>query len=151
MSNPMLAKLVTLYGEPKTDDPRDFLAEYAAAMKGFDNQTLKLAATNIAKTRMISSWPTIAECLDACRKAEGVAKHSSIGLEKIDNWDHWYGGIMRDIRYASNERDIQLAIEQVRPYAMAKWCYPHRLEEVETAGEKRRAELLVKRMTGGAA
>ena len=151
MLNALLTKFVTIYGEPKTDDPKAFFAEYAAALKDFNAQTLKLAATNIARLRMISSWPTIAECLDACRRAEGVAKHSSVGLEPIENWDHWYGGIHRDIKYAENDKEIQIAIEKVRPYALAKWCYPHRIDEVEAAGEKRRSELRSKRMTGDAA
>ena len=145
MSNALIEKFVTLYGEPKTEDPKDFLAEYAAALKGFDKATLKLAAQNIARTRMVRAWPTIAECIDAAKKAEGVAKHSRSGLEPIENWDHWFGGMMRDIKYAETEREIEAAIEKVRPYTMAKWCFPHRLDEVTVQGDLRRAFLLGQR------
>lgn len=150
-TNALLKKLITLYGEPKTDDPLDFLAEYADALRGFDDATMKAAANKIAKSRMVSSWPTIGECIEACKQAEGVAKFSSVALEPIQNWDHWYSGICRDIKYASTEREIQAAIEKVRPYAMAKWCWPTRLDEVERLGDCRRSELKVKRMTGEAA
>ena len=147
MSNVMIEKFVTLYGDPKTEDPKDFLAEYSAALKGFDKPTLKLAAQNIARTRMVRGWPTIAECLEAAKKAEGVAKHSGSGLVPIENWDHWYGGIMRDIKYAETEREIDAAIEKVRPYAMAKWCFPRRLDEVTEQGDAARKALAAKRGT----
>lgn len=151
MTNVLLKKLITLYGEPRTDDPMDFLAEYANALRGFDDATFKAAANRIAKTRMVSTWPTIAECLEFCRQCEAGSKFSAVALEPIQNWDHWYSGICRDIKYARDDREIQSAIEKVRPYAMAKWCFPHRLDEVEALGEKRRAELKMKRMTGEAA
>ena len=147
MSNALIEKFVTLYGDPKTEDPKDFLAEYAAALRGFDKATLKLAAQTIARTRLVRAWPTIAECIDAAKKAEGVAKHSVSGLAPIENWDDWYGGIMRDIKYAETEREIEAAIEKVRPYAMAKWCFPHRLDEVTVQGDARRAALTAKRGT----
>ena len=42
---------------------------------------------------------------------------SGSGLVPIENWDHWYGGIMRDIKYAETEREIDAAIDRLVCFA----------------------------------
>jgi hypothetical protein len=65
----LLDPLVTVYGEPKTDNVRRFLDEYAGLMADFSEDELRCAKTNIMRDHSYRSFPTPAECLKACEKA----------------------------------------------------------------------------------
>lgn len=141
MSNPLLEQLALLYGEPKTPNPSAFLAAYDNATRANDDDTLMDAANIIARTRTVTAWPTIAECLDAIADARRRVKSRGMNLEPIENWDQWWAGVMGSIRFARTHKEISAAIDKVEPYARANWCLPSRLTEAREAGTKRLAEI----------
>lgn len=63
----MLSRFITVYGEPKTDDPVAFLEEYARAIDGFDSVIIEEAATRVMRTHEYPTWPTLGEIIGACR------------------------------------------------------------------------------------
>lgn len=141
MANYMVEQLAILYGEPKTPNPKAFLNAYVNALANNDHETLVDATDMLVRQRKISAWPTIGECLDAVKDAKNQAKSKGFGLEPIDNWDQWYGGLLAQIEHATNESQIDSAIAKIAPYAKALWCFPHRLTDAQKLGEKRRTEL----------
>ena len=66
----IIERLITVYGEPKTDNPDLFIAEYAKALRGFDQRVLEFAADNIFRTHTYPTWPTLGEIV---RTANEVA------------------------------------------------------------------------------
>lgn len=66
----ILQRFLTLYGEPKTDDPKLFFAEYRKALKGFDPRVLDRASDIVIKAHRYASWPTLGTVIEA---AEHVA------------------------------------------------------------------------------
>lgn len=70
----VLARFLTLYGEPKTDNLEAFIAEYERALKGTARDILHLAADRVIKLQEFRSWPTPGECVKAAQaEAERVA------------------------------------------------------------------------------
>lgn len=67
---------------------------------------------------------------------------------RIENFHRWYGDLMLQIQHANSEHDIVDAVEAIRPYADAKWCFPHRLTDAEAMAAKRRKFLKSKRSFG---
>lgn len=149
--NILVEQMAILFGEPRTADPHSFLATYVNTLRGYDDDVLKVAAKNIAKSRKITAWPTIGECLDAIETAKHQLKNAAVGLQKIDNWDQWYGGLLAQIKGAASEREIDDAIGKISAYARARWCFPYRLTDAEALGAKRRAELRGRGNVGRAA
>lgn len=158
MSKAFLRKMMVLYGEPKTEDVPAFLAEYGNMLKGVDNTTLEAAADILIRQRKYRSWPTVAEVLDVVDEAKTYRKHAKTGLQPIKNFDQWWSDRIGAIRGAVNDREIAAEIDQIRPYADAKWIARHRLPYAIECADERRQELdigrpetitpLSRRMTG---
>lgn len=155
MSKAFLRKLMVLYGEPKTDDVPAFLAEFGNMLKGIDGKTLETAADLLIRQRKYRSWPTVAEVLDTVDEAKTYRKHAKTGLQPIKNFDQWWHDRIGGIEGAVNEREIAEQIDQIRPYAEAKWIAPHRLPYALNCAEERMEALgirqstdLSRRMTG---
>jgi len=139
--NHLVEQLAVLFGEPKTADPVAFVSAYSNALRHVPHETLVDATELLVRQRKISSWPTIGECLDAVAQAKRFVKSSGAGLEPIDDFDSWYGGLMAQIAHAQTQREIDTAIGQIAPYAKAMWCSPYRLTAAQEAGAKRANEL----------
>lgn len=61
-----LARLITLYGLPNTDNAQQFLEEYSKALAGTRVAILSAGADYLIKCHSFSKWPTVAECIQAC-------------------------------------------------------------------------------------
>lgn len=64
----IIARLMAMFGEPKTIDPDLFLAEYAKAIKGWDVDVMSKAADEAIKECVY--WPKPAELI---KRAERIA------------------------------------------------------------------------------
>jgi hypothetical protein len=85
----MLARFLTLYGEPKTDNLEAFFDEYERALKGTAREILQLAADRVIKDQEFRSWPTPGECVKAVhveaeRKAIERERFAKPDLDKAD-------------------------------------------------------------------
>lgn len=58
--------------------------------------------------------------------------------EPITNFTVWYNGKMRQIETACDEYQISDAVEAIRPYAQAKWCFQSWLDDAELLAKKAR-------------
>lgn len=141
MANYMVEQLAVLFGEPKTSDPKAFVASYSNALANVPRDVLADATDWLVRHRKISAWPTIGECLDAVSHAKKQVKSNGIGLEPIDNFEQWYGGLMSQIKHANHQNEIDAAISQIEPYAKAQWCFPHRLDSARELGAIRTKQL----------
>jgi hypothetical protein len=65
----MIARFMTLYGEPKTDDLNSFMAEYDTAMSGMSPDVLKAATDMLVRRTMWRTWPTVGSCVATCTEA----------------------------------------------------------------------------------
>lgn len=141
MPNALVEQMSVLYGEPKTTDPVSFVAAYENALRNVDEDTLVDAANIIARTRNVTAWPTIAECLDAVADARRRAKARGMDLTPIDNWDSWFGGLKAQCAHAMTQAEIDAAVAKVVPYCKAMWCLPTRADELREVGAKRMNDL----------
>lgn len=74
----VLARFLTLYGEPKTDNLESFIGEYERALAGMSKEVLKGAADRVIRAQEFRSWPTPGECVKACHaEAERIATQNS--------------------------------------------------------------------------
>ena len=85
----MLARFLTLYGEPKTDNLEAYFDEYERALKGTAKEILSAAADRVIKAQEFRSWPTPGECLKAChaeaeRKAIERERFEPKSIERAD-------------------------------------------------------------------
>jgi len=70
----ILARFLTLYGEPKTDNIEAFFDEYERALRGIAKDVLSLGADRVIRAQEFRSWPTPGECVKACHvEAERMA------------------------------------------------------------------------------
>ena len=65
----LLNPMITVFGEPKTDDVAAFLNEYAETLAHFDEDDLMEAKRHIMRTHKVRVWPTPAELLKGCNEA----------------------------------------------------------------------------------
>lgn len=79
----IIGRLLTLYGEPKTENVEGYLTEYAERLKGYSDTELEAAADDLIGRQMFRSWPTIAECVKACDAAR-IAMASAQGIQTAD-------------------------------------------------------------------
>lgn len=140
IKNPMVETLLAVFGEPRSPDPENFLRTYVNALKG-PGPVLDAAAQIILRSHRVSTWPTIGECLDAIELAGKQSKAGGVGLQPIDNWDDWYGGLVAQVSHASGQAEIDAAVAKVEPYERAQWCMPGRVAFLREAGKKRLASL----------
>lgn len=66
---PFLMRLQTMYGEPDSDNPAAFLAEYARLLKKYSGSTLDKACDLVLRNNRYKTWPTIGECVSCCEDA----------------------------------------------------------------------------------
>jgi len=82
-------KLVPCF-RPPSDNPANAKALvqiYHAELSRFDAAVLAKAASVILKTRKDPFFPTLADCLDACRKVNSRTMPSSVPLTApLDGW-----------------------------------------------------------------
>ena len=147
-SNPLVKRLLVLYGDPKTDDPDGFAAEYVNALRGLDKSVLQTAGDLIVRERKYRSWPTVADVLEVIDRAKAMhAARARVGvaLTTIENFDAWWSDLITDVRTASDESAIDRAIAVMEPYWRAKWIRhggPHcRMAEIQRHADIRRAVL----------
>jgi len=71
-----LSRLQTMYGEPDSDDPAAFLAEYARLLRNYTAKELDGAGDIVLRRNRYKTWPTVGECVNAC---EDVRDAASVG------------------------------------------------------------------------
>jgi len=77
-TNELLVRLGVMYGRPDSTDPKAFIAEYARQLHEFVPSELTVATDLLLKSReQKTTWPSVKECLDACRAARGLARAKS--------------------------------------------------------------------------
>lgn len=143
-SNPLVKRLAIVFGEPKTEDPVGFLAEYANAFKGTPKDVLDAAADVIIKHRKYRAWPTVAECLDAIDAAKRQIVKNGLLLEPIENFDVWWASLVTAVQTAQNVAELDAAIAEARPYDDAGWIGKWRLPSLLDMAHVRRGQI-----TGG--
>ncbi len=57
----VIARFVTLYGEPRTDNAEALYSEYVRALKDFDQEALEAAVDEIVRMHTFPTWPTPGE------------------------------------------------------------------------------------------
>lgn len=72
----MLARFMSVYGHPDSENVEGFLAEYARILKGYTASELAAAADEILKKHRFKTWPSIAECVNACENGRARAAQS---------------------------------------------------------------------------
>jgi hypothetical protein len=70
----MLTRFAGLYGEPKTDDPTAFAAEYRQVLKGFTDTILADTADRVIRDQVYRAWPTPGECYRAANAIAAVRR-----------------------------------------------------------------------------
>lgn len=76
----VLARFLTLYGEPKTDNLEAFVSEYEHALAGMSREVLQGGANRVIKAQEFRSWPTPGECVKACHQE---AEHLAVQRERF--------------------------------------------------------------------
>jgi hypothetical protein len=74
-------RLSAVYGPPKTENVEQFAREYSKALDGFTAEELRAASDALLMGRKFSSWPTIAECMDAASLARKALNLAADGKE----------------------------------------------------------------------
>jgi hypothetical protein len=67
--NTFTRRLTVIYGEPDSIDPKAYLDEIEHLTAGYGNNVLNEAADAIIGGHRFKSWPTPAQCLNACQMA----------------------------------------------------------------------------------
>ena len=66
MTNLLVKRLMVIYGEPDSINPDAYLAEIESLTSKFGNDVLKEAADDVISTHRFKTWPTPAQCIQAC-------------------------------------------------------------------------------------
>ena len=87
-TNPMLAALAAVYGEPDSADPKAFLAVYSRLMRFYTRSECEEAADVLLKRRKkYKTWPVPADCievLDEVRKRKREALQAAEMQQRIE-------------------------------------------------------------------
>ena len=62
----LIKRLGVIYGEPDSHDPKAYIAEIERLTKGYGNDIQSDAADHVISTHRYKSWPTPAQCVQAC-------------------------------------------------------------------------------------
>lgn len=71
----VVARFVTIFGEPKSDNPEALYSEYVRALKGFSVGVLEPAVDEVIKHHTFPTWPTPGEVYKAA-SSEGTRQAS---------------------------------------------------------------------------
>ncbi len=82
-----------------------------------------------------------AEPQDKPYKPRAVSDNGERYPAPVAAWDVWFANRCHEAAIAKTEAAIEAAVETVRPYVQAQWCYPHRLETITAIARKRWNEL----------
>lgn len=66
-TNIMLERLLIVYGDPDSHDPKAYMAEVARLMSKYSDTTLHDATDHLLATHRGRMWPTPAQCINACQ------------------------------------------------------------------------------------
>lgn len=116
-TNPMLAKLTLLYGQPSKDanEVALIIAEYARHMEGYSVSELSSAADFIARTRKFKSWPTIGDCIEALDdRRQKIREDNAPERSTAEPYPEWS-------KRRIAEADLMLASELGRQAAREGW------------------------------
>jgi hypothetical protein len=64
-----IGRLILLFGEPKAQNVSAWIAEYRLALVGFHDDAIRMGIDELLRTRTMRAWPSIGECVGACRAA----------------------------------------------------------------------------------
>lgn len=65
--NSFTKRLMVIFGEPDSIDPKAYLDEIDSLTSGFGADVLKEAGSDILSTHRYKTWPTPAQCIQACQ------------------------------------------------------------------------------------
>lgn len=86
MSNSLLNRLAVIYGAPDSEDPGAYLNEVARLLAGFSEAELSKAGDALLSAHKSRSWPTPAQCVDACYAARGKPPSPVPEAPKYPEW-----------------------------------------------------------------
>ncbi len=66
----VFARFTLLFGRPEQETAQALADEYSRVLKKFSRDTLRRAVDFLAETHKYRRWPSVAEMLAACRKAD---------------------------------------------------------------------------------
>jgi hypothetical protein len=79
--------LLAVFGQPSSDDPERFLAEYSRHLKGYASAELQAAADHLMRSHKgPARWPKLAECVDACNDARERQQHTKTARSPQADW-----------------------------------------------------------------
>lgn len=67
--NILTKRLLVIFGEPDSIDPKAYLDEIEELTNGFGDGVLKDAAADVIGNHRFKTWPTPAQCIHACKMA----------------------------------------------------------------------------------
>ena len=107
MSNPLLSRLATVYGQPDSHDPAAYLAELAKMLVKYSPAELEAAGDLVLRTHRSRAYPTPAVVATAC---EEVRKEASPRAHAgpVDRYPEWSPTAFRNA-----DRLIRSAMGQV--------------------------------------
>lgn len=112
--NSVVARFVTVYGEPKSDNAEALYSEYIRALKGFSQEILEAAVDEVIKGHTFPTWPVPGEVYKAA-SAEGSRRLRVYGNGISDSSSDEHSPPIDYVPPTPEEREAnQRAIEQMR-------------------------------------
>jgi hypothetical protein len=81
----MLARFSALYGAPAAPNPQAVIDEYTHALKGFTLEALQHGADKVIAENTFRAWPTVGECVKACRDYRAPRSFGNAPLHPSDD------------------------------------------------------------------
>ncbi|MFA5952294.1 MAG: hypothetical protein WC807_18655 [Hyphomicrobium sp.] len=86
----VIARFITLYGDPKTDSVPDFIGEYERSLGHFPAEVLRRAANKVIDDQVFKSWPTPGECRKAAEHVSQMMPKPTLTQSELDKQaDQW--------------------------------------------------------------
>lgn len=128
--NKLVARFLSAFGHPKTDDIDGFIAEYVTATKAVPPHVLEAAATNLITHQKFRAWPTVGEVMSAVRHAVSAPSTGKVLPPDIENFDFWWDDKVQRARSHSSDDELKRLFNEVRPYAESDMIMRWRWDEL---------------------
>ena len=100
-----IRRMMTVYGEPRTDDPAGFLMEYQKALGGYSDHILERAGDEVIRT-IGPFWPKPAEAVKIARNvADSVWRDSNRAAEERKQFEA--------VQAAPNSPEARARVQQI--------------------------------------
>jgi hypothetical protein len=89
MSNPLLARLAVVYGQPDSPNPAAYLAEVAKMLAKYGEADLDTAGDTILRTHRGRTFPTPSEIVTACEEVRALRTQVPRSYTFEDSYPEW--------------------------------------------------------------